>query len=54
MFALGIRHVGKKTAKVLASNYKTIDNIIEADEESLTNVNDVGEVFIIILMIQKT
>lgn len=44
LFALGIRHVGKKTAKVLASNYKTIDNIIEADEESLTNVNDVGEI----------
>ncbi len=44
LFALGIRHVGKKTAKILASNYKTIDNIINADEENLTNINDVGKI----------
>jgi len=44
LFALGIRHVGKKTAKVLAKRYKTIDNLINATEEELTNVNDVGEI----------
>lgn len=44
LFALGIRHVGKKTAKVLAKRYKTIDNLATATEEELTNVNDVGEI----------
>lgn len=44
LFALGIRHVGKKTAKILAKRYKTIDNLINASLEELTNVNDVGEI----------
>lgn len=42
LFALGIRHVGKKTAKILARRYKTIDNLINASEEELTSVSDVG------------
>lgn len=42
LFALGIRHVGKKTAKVLAQRYKTIDELINVSEEELTNVNDIG------------
>lgn len=44
LFALGIRHVGKKTAKVLAKKYKNIDALINADIEELTEVNDVGEI----------
>lgn len=44
LFALGIRHVGKKTAKILAKRYKRIDNLINATEEELTNINDVGEI----------
>ncbi len=44
LFALGIRHVGKKTAKILAQKYKTIDNLIEASESELTDVNDIGEI----------
>ena len=44
LFALGIRHVGKKTAKILAKRYKTIDNLFNASLEELTNVNDVGEI----------
>lgn len=44
LFALGIRHVGKKTAKVLAKRYKNIDALINASLEELTNVNDVGEI----------
>ena len=43
LFALGIRHVGKKTAKVLAKRYKDIDALINADIEELTSINDVGE-----------
>ncbi len=44
LFALGIRHVGKKTAKILAKRYKTIDNLIKASEKELTNINDIGEI----------
>ncbi len=44
LFALGIRHVGKKTAKIIAKKYKTIDNLINASEEELTSVNDIGEI----------
>ena len=44
LFALGIRHVGKKTAKILAKKYKNIDNIINVNIDELTNVNDIGEI----------
>ena len=44
LFALGIRHVGKKTAKVLAKKYKTIDNLVKASMDELTNINDIGEI----------
>lgn len=43
LFALGIRHVGKKTAKILAKKYKTIDGIINASLEELTNTYDIGK-----------
>ena len=45
LFALGIRHVGKKTAKVLAKEYKTIDNLIDVSEEELTVIKSVKEYF---------
>lgn len=44
LFALGIRHVGKKTAKILAKKYKTIDNLFNANLEELTSISDVGEI----------
>ena len=44
LFGLGIRHVGKKTAKILASYYDNIDNIISASYESLCQITDIGEV----------
>lgn len=44
LFALGIRHVGKKTAKILAKRYKNIYNIINVNIDELTNVNDIGEI----------
>ena len=44
LFALGIRHIGKKTAKVLAKKYKNIDNLINASLDELTNINDIGEI----------
>ena len=40
--ALGIRHVGEATAKVLAEHFGSLDGILGADEEALTEVRDVG------------
>ena len=44
LFALGIRHVGKKNAKILASNYKNIDVLMEAKYEDLKQIRDIGEI----------
>ena len=41
---LGIRQVGEKASKVLASSFKTMDNIINADVETLSNIKDIGPV----------
>jgi len=43
LFALGIRYVGNKTAKILASNYKTIDNLINTNYEELITIKDIGQ-----------
>ena len=40
--ALGIRHVGEATAKVLGEHFGSLDAIMAADEEALTEVRDVG------------
>ena len=42
--ALGIKNVGTKAAKVLSKKYKNIDNLINAEIEELTNINDIGEI----------
>ncbi len=44
LFALGIRHVGAKTAKILARHYKNIDNLMAASYEELSEINDIGEI----------
>lgn len=44
IFGLGIRQVGSKTAKILARQFKDIDNLIEADYEKLNNINDIGPI----------
>ena len=44
LFGLGIKQVGSKTARVIAKKYKTLDNVINADIDSLTNIPDIGEV----------
>ena len=44
LFALGIRYVGKKTAKILAKEFKNIDNLIAADFDSLNRIRDIGDV----------
>ena len=44
IYALGIRQVGAKTGKVLASAFGSLDALMEATEEALTEVPDVGAV----------
>ena len=42
--SFGIRHVGKKIAKLLAKKYQTLENLMNASEEDLAAKNDIGEV----------
>ena len=44
IYALGIRQVGVKTGKVLASTFGSLDALMEATVEALTEVPDVGAV----------
>ena len=43
LFGLGVRFVGETVAKVLAKHFKTIDNIIDADIETLIAVDEIGD-----------
>ena len=42
--ALGIRHVGAQTATSLARKFKTLDSLVDASEEELLAIPDIGEV----------
>ena len=44
IFALGIRQVGAKAGKTLASHFGSLDALMDAGLEELTNVDDVGAV----------
>ena len=44
IFALGIRQVGSKAGKVLAGHFGSLDKLMEASLEELTEVPDVGAV----------
>lgn len=44
LFGLGIRHIGESTAKDLAKHFGKLDPIMDATEEELLEVNDVGPV----------
>lgn len=44
IFALGIRQVGEKAAKVLASHFGTFEALRNATEEELTAIDDIGAV----------
>ena len=43
IFALGIRYVGKKTAKILAKYYKNMDNFINASFDELKDIDEIGD-----------
>lgn len=42
LFGLSIRHVGEKTADILSSHYKNIDNLKESTFEELSSIRDIG------------
>jgi DNA ligase (NAD+) len=42
--ALSIRHVGARVATALAEHFGSMDDILAASEEDLSNVEDVGEI----------
>lgn len=44
IYALGIRHVGETTARHLAQHYQGLEPLMQADEEALQTVSDVGPV----------
>ena len=44
LYALGIRQVGAKAAKVLAAHFKSFDALALADLEELTEIPDIGQI----------
>jgi DNA ligase (NAD+) len=44
LYAIGIRHVGETTAKKIARKVKSMDMLMQASEEELLQVGEVGEV----------
>ncbi len=43
LFALGIRLIGARAAQLIAGRFGTIDKIIEAREEEISSIPDIGE-----------
>lgn len=44
IFGLGIPHVGAKTAKILATKYENMYNLMNTTEEELTKIPDIGSI----------
>ena len=42
LYALGIRHIGKTTAKLLSKNFPDIDALASATEQQLAEIDDIG------------
>jgi DNA ligase (NAD+) len=42
LFALGIRHVGARAARILAENYQSLDRLMEAEEGEISILPDIG------------
>ena len=43
LYAIGIRHVGETVAKKLATHFKSIDNLINANFDDLILVDEIGD-----------
>lgn len=44
LYAFGIRQVGQKAGKVLATHYETLDDLCNATADDLLNINDIGPI----------
>ena len=44
VFAFGIRHIGAKAAKLLSDSFKTMENIISADKDSILLIDGFGDI----------
>ncbi len=44
IYAIGIKGIGEKNAKILAKKYRTMDNLMNANYEELTNIDDIGPI----------
>ena len=44
IFSLGIMNIGKKSAYTLSKKFANLDDLKQADLETLTNIEDVGEI----------
>lgn len=44
LFGLGISNIGEKTAKLLAQKYESLDRLMEANYEELTQIPDIGPI----------
>lgn len=44
LFAISIRHVGEKTAKILAKNFQNIDNLMQASFDDISDIRDIGPI----------
>ncbi|MGN1008311.1 MAG: NAD-dependent DNA ligase LigA, partial [Butyricicoccus sp.] len=42
LFAFGIRHVGQKAGKVLSNHFGSLDALLTASVEEMTNIRDIG------------
>ena len=42
IYALGIRHVGERTAKLLANHFGSIKNLISTTQDELTAIHEIG------------
>jgi len=42
LFALGIRHIGERTAKILSKNFGNIDKLMNSTEDEILNVHEIG------------
>lgn len=44
LFGLGIKEIGSKTAKILASNFGSMDSLMTASMEELESIRDIGHI----------
>ena len=44
IFGLGIHHIGKRAAKILAENFSDIYELMDSDVEKISSIEDIGEI----------